>query len=277
MLVKCTLDTANLNRGLAILQNGYTRRTPAEAVNSAAYVVAVFTLANMPAVAQSTIDTQLQVTTTPIVATSGVKKGSTNITGNVDRTRAMMIVVSRMHPNSAYSRETGNYWPVNRPDMTGVPKGLRGIAFWNYVEQVAERMVRARHSSTAFLKSCWIPAIRTLEPMLAPSLKARVAAYRSEIANARPGGSARTVPDAGWAKPARAGSTLAMAEIANAAGVGGRNAVLDEKHNEALWAVTPPILQRQIDNEARRVMELVSQQQLKLDSAKLAALGLYVT
>ena len=120
-------------------------------------------------VSQSTIDSDMQVTVTPIV--SAGSKGQTNITSNVEKTRAMMIVVARMHPNSKYSMETGNRWPVAIP-MSGLgvsrgsgfgpfmPSPLDRMAaklnFWNFVEQVAERMVKARHSSTGFLKKSWI-------------------------------------------------------------------------------------------------------------------------
>lgn len=274
MHVTCTIDASNLNRGLAILQNGYTKRTPAIAVNSAAYMVASFTFSKMPVTSQQTIDTDMQITTTPIIPTRAVKKGETNITSNVQRTAAMMIVVSRFSPNSKYSKLTGNYWPLTKPDLSSVPKGLRGVAFWNWVEEAAERMVRARHSSTGFLKICWIPALRTLSPFVANSIKVAASKYRA--ASGLRGRTSREIPDSGWSKPARVGTTLAYAEIANAAGVGGRNAILDSKHNDALWRVTPPILQRAINDETANVFKQIAKEELKRDRNYLKAVGFIV-
>lgn len=276
MKITTKIDSTNLNQGLRLLQQGYTRRTPAIAVNTAGYMVARRTLWAMPSTPMAKIDTELGVTVTPIVPTHGVRKGSTNITMNSnsfdkEKNLAMMIVVSRMHqpgisrasgkPN--FNLLTGNYWAI------GMPATSDSAAFWNWVEDAAERMVRARHSSTSFLKSCWIPAIKALEPYAAKSAGGGTAPL--------PPPSMKYIADSGYAKPAQIGQTQAMCEIGNSAGVGGKNSVLNQKHNDALWRVAVPVLQRAINDEAQSIMQHVADIEWKRDQAKLARSGLLLT
>lgn len=303
----CRLDASNLNRALALLRQGYSRRTPAQAVNSAAYMVAKFTMSKMPMVDTGRMDSELQVTSVPIMKTftKGPRKGQRGATDETaimmnaatvespqgvydnDRMRnmAMMIVIARLHPNSKYSIQTGNYWGItNMPNFRrssfGRAYGDPDMAtrlFWDWVEEAAERMVRARHSSKGFLKSCWVPAILALEPFVAPSLRGAVARFRGDVAAARGTGSAGVIPDSGWGRPAPEGALVVTAEIANAAGVGGRNMVLNEKHNAALWDIAPPLLQRSIQEEADNIFRTVGQRALEQERAPLLMLGMRVT
>ena len=259
-----TFDMSGLNTAIAAAEV-YSKRTPAIAVNTAAYVVAKFAWSKMPVTDIGRIDSELGVIVTPIVPTVGVRKGETNITMRSSKSRAMMIAISRMHPGSKYSRLTGNYWPVEKPDTKGV------IAFLNFMEQVAERMVRARHSSTHFLQSCWIPAIRALEPFADRS------AVRGRAASAGPRGNDKFVPDSGSAVPAVEGAIYAVAEITNAAGVSGSNDVLNRKHNVALWLYGAPALQSAIDDEAFHQMEYVNEHEFQRAFGPLRAKGFVVT
>jgi hypothetical protein len=266
-----TIDASGLNAAIAAAQV-YSKRTPAVAVNTAAYVVAKFAWSKMPVTNIGRIDSELGVIVTPIVPTMGVRKGSTNITmswgirgESSPRSLAMMIAIARMHPGSKYSQLTGNYWPVEKPATKGV------IAFLNFMEQVAERMVKARHSSTHFIQSCWIPAIRDMEPFADRS------AVRGRAAAAGPRGSDKFVPDSGSGVPATEGAIYAVAEITNAAGVKGHNDVLDRKHNEALWLYGGPALQEAMDDEARNVMEYVNDHEFERAFGPLRAKGFVVS
>jgi hypothetical protein len=154
MNLTARVDTTNLMRAQTILLR-HSKRSPARCINSTAYFVikdVVEADGGFPVVSQSTIDSDMQVTVTPIV--SAGSKGKNNITFDIERTQAEMIVVSRMSPNSKYSKETGNRWPVAKPSSgLGVSRGsLFGpfrpspldrmaakINFWNYVKAVAER------------------------------------------------------------------------------------------------------------------------------------------
>lgn len=279
--VRPKVDVSNLHRGLELLERLHTRRTPAVAANSAAYMVWNFTYSKMPAVAQTRIDTELQVQTVPImkVATRGPRKGMRIGTGENAivhqqiRTRAMMIVLARMHPGSDFNQLTGGYWALKPPNLNSGARRLGAgtsnrAEFWAWVEEVADRMVKARHSSTEFLKSAFKPGFNEMEPFVSHSILAR------RIAKGYQRGSGAAVPEGiGWAKPAQPGTTLAIAEMANAVGCAGRNQVLNEKHNEALWRIMLPLLQRSVNEEAANTMAFVARTELERLKPALAPLG----
>ena len=272
----CAVDTSNLMRANTILVR-HSKRSPARCINSTAYHVikdVVEADGGFPVVAQSTIDTEMQVTVTPIVSTGS--KVDVNITGNVEKTAAMMIVVARMHPNSKYSLMTGNRWPVAMPQMQGVtlaggkfgprsPSPLERMAnkinFWNYVEQVAERMVKARHSSTGFLKKSWID----LKVAILPFAKGE---------NPFGGGMIARYADV---KPAQEGYALSVCTISNTLGVSYETTKeLSEKYNEANHRVATPRIQAAINREFDKKVKLASQQEWAKDEPELRALGLLV-
>ena len=287
MELTCKVDAGNLNRAIEVLLAGYTKRTPAIAVNTAAFMVARRTFWKMPVVTPQRMDLELTVATVTNmrVATRGKRKGQlvpgkNSIVDMVPKTEAMMIVVARMHEPGIskttgqlnYNAITGNYWALSMPParLKGVGGTSNSELFWDKVKQIADRMVLARHSSSGFLRSCWLPAIRMLAP------------YASRSAGGG-GGQApmpqvgqKMIKDSGWARPATPGGIYAECEIANAAGTQGINSVLYEKHNEALWAVTRDILQEAINAEAMSTIEHVSSIELKRDKARLAAYGLEV-
>ena len=272
------VDATNLNLALKGVLDGYTRRTPAVAVNSAALVVSRFAWRNTPFADTNTIEADLEVQTTPVILKSGrVSKNKRRQHENVEfdsaKTAADMIVVSRLWSASKYSVSTGNYWALDMPRGYGRAYGGENVKakFWEWVRIQAERMVKARRASSKFLQSCWIPAIRALEPFASRS-----------IAGGRglgPGRNEKFVEDSGWANPARPGATVAVCEIANAAGTSGINSVLDTKHNDAEWRAGAPVLQRAIDDEARNLttFKQVADEELKKDARALAGLGLIVT
>jgi hypothetical protein len=276
MEVTCTVDTSNLMRANMLLMR-HSRRSPARCINSTAYHVikdVVDANGGFPVVAQSTIDTDMHVTVTPVV--SAGSRGEVNITGNVEKTRAMMIVVARMHPNSKYSMMTGNRWPLAFPDSQGItfvggqigprsPSPLERMAnkinFWNYVEQVAERMVKARHSSTGFLKKSWID----LKVVLLPFAMGRNAV------------NAAAVTDYAQVEPAKEGYPLSVCTVSNTLGVGLKTTKeLSEKYNEANHRIATPRIQAAINREFEKKVKLADSMEWAKDEPELRALGLMV-
>ena len=273
----CRIDTTNLMAAQKILLR-HSKRSPARCVNSTAYFVikdVVEANGGFPVVSQGTIDSDMQVTVTPIV--SAGSNGQSNITGNVEKTRAMMIVVARMHPNSKYSMETGNRWPVAMP-LTGlgvsrgggmgpfVPSSLDRMAarlnFWNYVEQVAERMVKARHSSTGFLKKSWIDMKVALAPF----------AFGNEQS------SSVATTDYSEVKPAKEGYAMVTCIVSNTLGVGLKTThELSEKYNEANHRIAEPRIQDAINREFDKKVKLASSKDWAKDEPELRALGLLVS
>jgi len=270
------VDTSNLMRAQAILLR-HSRRSPARCVNSTAYHVikdVVDAGGGFPVVSQSTIDTDMQVTVTPVV--SAGSSGEVNIVGNVEKTRAMMIVVARMHPNSKYSLETGNRWPVPLPDSgLGVSRGASfgpfkpspldrmaaRINFWNYVEQVAERMVKARHSSTGFLKKSWIDVRQALYPF-------------TKSDSPFGGGIITQFADI---KPSKEGSAIAVCQVSNTLGVNyDTTQELADKYNLANHRIAEPRIQAAVNREFDAKMKIAAAKEWAADEPELRALGLLV-
>ena len=278
MQLTCVMETSLLMRASMILMR-HTSTSPARCVNKAAYFViddVVEADGGFPVVAQSTIDSDMQVTVTPIV--SAGYKGQTNITGNVEKTRAMMIVVARMNPNSKYSLSTGNRWPVAMPATgLGVSRGTgmgpfrpspldrmaAKLNFWNFVEQVAERMVRSRHSSTGFIKKSWIDL--------------RVIIQQFSLGkNPNPfgGGMITNYSDV---SPAKEGSPLAVCRVSNNLGTGYETTKeLSEKYNDANHRIAEPRIRNAINREFSERVKYADKQEWAKDEPELRALGVLV-
>jgi len=159
-----TVDLSGLQQAIPLIVAGSRRTLMEQCVTSLAYIVKN-TQEVTPAASLSRIDSQLGATSTPILASRGKNKGQPLKSGKSDvsvlsNSVASKIVLARMSPNSKYSKMTGNRWPVARPDFHG--RTDSSSAFWGYVKGVAERMVKARHSSTHFLQAGWNPALRQL-------------------------------------------------------------------------------------------------------------------
>lgn len=276
MELTCAINASNLMRANTILVR-HSRRSPARCINSTAYHVikdVVETDGGFPVVSQSTIDSDMQVTVTPIVSSGS--KGKNNITEDVEKTRAMMIVVARMHPNSQYSISTGNRWPVAIPmSGLGVSRG-RGVGpfqpspldrmaaklnFWNYVKEVAERMVKARHSSTGFLKKTWIDLKVSILP----------------FALGRTVSSTAVLTDYSEVQPAVEGNSLAVCKVSNTLGVSYQTTPeLSEKYNAANHRIATPRIQNAINREFDKKVKLADSKEWAKDEPELRALGLLV-
>jgi hypothetical protein len=168
--------------------------------------------------------------------------GKTEIhVGALQWTEGMMIALARTNPNSPYSRETGNRWPL------AYAGGLRGFDRWWFFKQAAERMQSSRHSSTHFLQHGWAPALKRLwsDPAYYAG-RSRVNIRGQALINE---GNSLSPDHLGQAVIELTGdSCVVMAE--NAVGQDG-NEVLDAKHRAALIREgTPPLQQAVYKEEA---------------------------
>ena len=275
MNLTATFDTQNLNRAQSILLR-HSRRSPARCINSTAYHVikdVVEAGGGFPMVAQTTIDTELEVIVTPKIGSKGKPlKGKTDISVP-DFSMAMMIVMARMNPNSKYSRSTGNRWPVVMPGGKNAREMIKGFGkaygpenalrmFFDSIHDVAERMVRARHSSTGFLKKSWID----LKVSLLPFAMGRASATGAPV-----------VTEYSETKPAKEGGSLAVCTVSNTLGVGYRTTKeLSEKYNAANHRIAEPRLQASIDREFEKKMKIAAAAEWAKDEPELRALGMAV-
>ena len=277
-------DVSGLNKAVQTLLSGYTRRTPALAANTAAYVVAKLAWSKMPYVEPAKIDSELAL---EVVARTGVRgkplsmrnanNRSYRVAGNPpvgsggdphpSVPLAWLIISARARRGSKYNISTSHHWMIGGGKHP--LKGYKVSEFAKIISDRLTRMVKARHSSTKFLQSCWIPAIRTLEPF---ADKSAVRGRGAGVGPARTGGK-KSINDAGWADPAKLGDLVAISTAANAAGLRGYGEALNRKHNEALWRYGAPALQRAIDDEAENIMRHVAEQEMLKAKKSLAGHG----
>jgi len=283
MDLTCRLDMTNLNRVQTILLR-HTKRSPARCVNSTAYHVikdVVEADGGFPVVSQSTIDSDMNVISSPGVLKSGqlsTAKGRRNEVITFQNrmpdaedasavNTAMRIVLARMHPNSKFSIETGNRWgiPASSIPSFGRGSGRSGMdsstLFWAWVKRIAEKMVRARHSSTGFLKKSWIDLKVSILP----------------FALGRGVSSAPVLTEYSEVKPAQEGGALAVCQVSNTLGVGLRTTrELSEKYNQANHRIAGPRLQNAIDREFDKKMKVAAAKEWANDEPELRALGMVV-
>ena len=288
MELTCSVDTTNLNKAQAILLR-HSNNVPARSINKTALFVIRKAQELTPVVSQATIDSDMNVTTSPAVLKSGKlskdKSRQHEVVVFDNRTptpddvsamnTAMRIVLARLHPTSRYSSETGNRWGSPPGVIPNFGRGrsthrtFGGSAtdartlFWAWVKQVAERMVKARHSSTGFLKHSWAAIIYKLIPFAG-------------------GGGLPDVGDRGeWmnfgeVKPAMEGYAIVYCRCDNTMGIGNQNDVMSEKYNKAAHEILEPVLQQAIDLEFKSKLAYANSKEWAKDEPSLAALGLLV-
>src|ERR1019366_3694215 len=154
--IMVTVDTRELELEVIPALLAYGRRTLQEQCVTSATFIACRWQKGIPAVDIATIDSELE-------KVDHVSRGSGKFAkskfaqslGGLTWTVGMMIAVQRTNPNSPFSIETGNRWPLAKP------AGKRAsIENWRYFVDAAERMQSARHSSAHFLQTGVTPIIR---------------------------------------------------------------------------------------------------------------------
>ena len=265
------VDTTNLMKAQKILMR-HSNTAPARSINK----TALFTIRKAQdltwVVSQGTINTDLEVKVTPRLAIAGKRKGKPLKSGAVDIevpdwSVGMMIVMARMNPNSKYSLLTGNRWPVNRIRIRdfakayGPENALR--MFFDTIAPIAERMVRARHSSTGFLKHSWAAIIMKL-------LKV------TNDGKGAPDWGAHAVLMSGDVEPAKPGYPMAVCVVSNTLGMKNDNVVLGEKYNKAAHDFLEPILQVAINQEFWGKLEYANKQEWAKLEPELRLLGIQV-
>ena len=283
MVITCQLDTRNLNRAQQIFFQ-HTSVKPAQAVNRTALFIVRDAQKRTPFVTSGEIDTDMNVTTSPeITATGRISKDKTKQHGTIifqNRrptkedvsaiNTAQRIVLARMHPTSKFNVLTGGRWAITPPDFgRGRQKSTdSGTLFWKWVRDVAERMVKARHSSTHFLQASWSVIIFKLLPHVPPSYRSGMDApminpLKKELLS-------------GEVDPAKPGSSFAVCKITNTLGLIGPNKTLNEVHNDAAVSILVPILQSSIDREYDSKMKKADKEGWLEDSSALKSCGCLV-
>lgn len=262
LTVTCKIDTKRLNAGIALALR-YTKRTPAQAVNTAACEIAITAKNTMPFVTAQRIDAELGAVGVPRLGSKGqplqqftksgksVAKNKTyhgTMMGRYEATKniplTVLIMIARSNPESNYNLTTGGRYALARNPMAGFSRALGLFK----MRTLIDNMIKARHRSGHFLMAGWIPAVRALLPL--------------SVNKWRRGSSAAGPPlegqqdfygaDLGDALPALEGSTMALCIITNNLGYEGKNSF---NFNKALWEHGALPLQRAVDDEGVKQMQ----------------------
>ncbi len=237
----------------------FTRRTPALAINIAAFHVTLFWISEMDKVPVERIDAELAATLSPGRLKSGklskAKRRQREIVsvavGGAGRSTtvplAVLIIQARARPGSNYNRITGNRWAAPSPY-----KGLSRAAGASAMAAAVSRMIKARHRSVAFLASSMLPAADDLRPFAGRG--GRGGAPPVDAKNVREYGSEK-----GGAIPAVEGAAVAVCTIYSNIGLFGVQA---QGQYEAIWNHGGPAMQRAIDKEAEMQVLYVWQHEL---------------
>ncbi len=238
-----TADLGSLNRALD-LASKWSTRTMKKVVMDTARAVTFKAMVGTPAVSMQTIDSELDVITTPVLSTRGPRQGLPLKSGKknyqvVEGGLATKIVLARMWPGSRYNRLTGSQWAIDRANFSP-GEGVAG--FWKKVELTAQRMVAARHSSTHFIQAGWGAVTKKLRALRfgAPALDSAIDVQATVTPADDDLGEVTYGEEQGyfWVK------------IENRVGMIGGNEVLMEKRNRALLKYGGPPLQAAADEQA---------------------------
>jgi hypothetical protein len=232
MNLTCTVDTRKLNLGIAVAMD-YTKRTLAEKCNSVAYFVARGAYERTPFVAVERINQELAVKGNPVMGRSGkALKGKftyaslrTVSTKNRDVPLAALIINKMVKQGG---RSLGKGFNLAQSPFKGLPRALGAQKMAAFID----KLIKKRRSSTHFLASGWIPAMKIFDKY----------AKKNESRSA--------TPDLGTGKPAVEGVTVS-AMIENDVGARGPVAA---SSNKALLTYGTPALQSSIDAEGTSQM-----------------------
>lgn len=270
-----SIDTRNLNRAQEDLLK-YSKRTPEVSVATAGFMVARQTAREAHRASVSGIDSQLGVTSTVGLVTRGKRKGLPKKNGALaiqfprlggDLTVADKIILARMWPNSKVNQIENWRYALLLPSFYGNKAELMAT-----VRSLAQKMVKGRHKSIAFIASSAGAVWRALEPKIDPRLRSKAVAADPQVESAlsdskTPKGAATVI--ASGNRAVMTGELLI--------GMGGTPTNLLERYNEAMFRWLPGPLQHAIDTEAEANMRYVANEELKELEAPLRRSGAIVT
>lgn len=245
------IDASVLRQAIPAIVAFWRRMMVEQCVTSAAIIV-LNAQADTPYVHVGNIDAELDVVVTGVTKLgrpSKAKKPRFHKVTAVQGARvplAVLIVMARTNPSSAYSRSTGNRWPLS---LGALPTGLgSGPARQAMIGQWVSRMTLSRHSSTHFIQHGWAAPARTL--LSNPNFKgwASRGMRRGNVAagnNLDPGQLGLATIDLSV--------DACMVTAENAVGEGS-NDVLDEQRRAALMLHGSGPLQAAIDREGAQII-----------------------
>lgn len=241
----------------------YPGRTEAEAVNTAAYWIAVNTKNATPFASIESMDSDLDRFTTPTVTVDSegkavISKRQKRQFGRIGG-KALLATGKRV-PLAALivaKRASGSYtgnpkWKLDKNPFKGVSPA-RGAAA---MTKLIEKMFKGRHSSAHFLQSGWVKAVKILRGF-------KVGSYRQGTNPNQDSKFDYDLAVRGEATPAREGSDKVFSQIVNNTGETGFNRI---RVDEALQQYGAAPLQAAVDRESDNLLEYVARKNAEKDA-----------
>lgn len=266
-IISCKLDTSGLMKMQQICQ-AHSKRSPAESLNKTVYFIVKSAMENTPVTSPAKIDMELNVQSSPRISarTGRPVSSKTKNPVNINVTEgglATRITLARLHYNSRYNRRTDRrYYMIQ--SMFSPGQGRSG--FWKKVEQTSQRMVKNRHSSSAFFKSSWLAILQRLYPMLPPGYR------KGAKISAKP-----VNEELGDIVPAVVGGLTCTCIIENKIGTENLFPITAARRNAHAIATLAPILQNSINQEFQSKLELAVKNGWVEISPQLKECGFVVT
>jgi hypothetical protein len=246
------VDTTGLNQAIAISQQ-YSERTPQVMVATAGFYIARKTTRDAKRASMGKMDSDLGADSTVVLSTRGKRKGlplksgrrKVALTANTPsgQSLAQRIILARMWPGTKYNTSTNQRFAIDRMALS---PGEGKAAFWWKVLAAAKLMVKARHSSIAFLAASSRAVVKALEPYVDVRYRRGAVPPDPEVERA----AQSSLTSKGSATVTQSGYSATMAGNLN---IGlGPPSVLDERHNEAMQAWMTPALQGAIYDETMK-------------------------
>lgn len=248
-----------------------SKQTPSDALHKTVAFVIEKAKKETPFTTMARIDADMSATTTPRRSTRTGKKiksgKNKNIVSVAEGGAATRIVLARLRRGSYYNRLTDHRYYLDRAKFS---PGQGAAGFLKKVEQVAIRMVKARHSSIKFFLSSWNAVGQALLPHLPRS-------YQGYFTRAFGKTVSHGFAEIGHVTPAQPGNPLAICTIENRIGMDPRYPVINERRNKAALEMLVPALQRAIDHEFMGKINKAMQDGLLDQKSALAQFGMIVT
>jgi hypothetical protein len=282
MLVQCRIDTSHFMKAEAVFRR-HSRQKPAEHLNRAVFFVTVRAHKNTHSTPISTIDTQLNVITSPAVLKNGKlstsRKRQNEIVTAVGKLlrgqqgprmvpRAALIVsaqvlrvdTAKSQPGmSRYNQMTG----MRYARMSSPWRGVSRRTGASKMRAAITRLTKSRHSASGFFKASWRGILDMLQAGMPKG-------YRRNV-------SGKASPDGmSIATPAAPGLTPTCT-IENRMGMSGSSPVLNMSRNAAAHRILAPILQSAIDTEFNNSLVMLDKKGWLESAPELSRYGFVVT
>lgn len=248
----------------------YSKSNPSESLAKAVAFVIKDAKDNTPFVTLERIDTELSVVSSPAVLKSGkLSRDKTRQREEVDldsQSVAARIVLSRLHPDSNYNRLTDMKYAIDRMSFS---PGLGISGFWSRVIATATRMVKSRHSSTHFFKVSWNAVLCKMIGLVPQNYRGAVTMWA--------GGGRPVIAELGNATMTGVGSPQVFLRIDNNMGTDEEYPTIAARRNEAAHRILGPVLQRAIDRNYEKQMQIAAERGLLDRAPQLKALGVNVS